>query len=74
MGKYNDLYMTAPEMTEIAMLIDALSDFGSGTSQVSIDHVQVGDTNGEILGKIQYTDGGWRFHARKHDKPGILGE
>ena len=72
MGKYNDLYLTTVEMNQISALIDTLTDFWFG--DINVDHIQVGDSNGEILGKIQFANGVWRFHPRKHDKPGTLGE
>lgn len=72
MSKYNTLYMTNDELRDVITLIDMLTD--APLLALSIDHVQVGDTNGEILGKVQYADGVWRFHPRKHDKPAVLGE
>lgn len=74
MGKYNGLYLLPGGLTEIASLMETLTVFSEHSSYVSIDHVQVGDCNGDIVGKLQYEDGTWRFHARRHDKPGTLGE
>lgn len=75
MGKYNDHYMTHSELTEITRLIEAL--VALPLESINIDHIQIGDVNGEILGKIQYnTDArpNWVFMPRKHDKPATLGE
>lgn len=72
MGKYNKLYLTNDELRDVITLLDTLEQIPLGA--LCIDHVHVGDCNGEIVGKVQYTDGTWRFHARKHDKPGMLGE
>lgn len=75
MGKYNDLYMMQGEIHELSALMEAMADLTTNVlSYLSIDHVQLGDSNGEIVGKLQYEDGTWRFHARRHDKPGTLGE
>lgn len=72
MGKYNEAYMTNDELREVASLIDTLTDLGF--ESINIDHVQVGDVNGEIIGKVQYANNQWRFHPRRHDKPAVLGE
>lgn len=75
MGKYNDLYMMQGEVNELATLMESLTDLTNNVlAYLHIDHVQLGDSNGEIVGKLQFEDGTWRFHPRKHDKPGVLGE
>lgn len=74
MGKYNELHITRDEVAEIGILLDVLTDLSDRLTDVSLDHVQVGDSNGDVLGKVQFADGTWRFHARKHDKPAVLGE
>jgi hypothetical protein len=71
-GKYNELYLTNDELRDVIDVLDTLE--GMDLRGLSIDHVQLGDSNGEIVGKVQYEDGTWRFHARKHDKPATLGE
>jgi hypothetical protein len=74
MGKYNDLNIVVGELRDVADLIDALTLFSENSSYISIDHVQIGDCNGEIIGKVQWENDEWTFHARRHDKPGTLGE
>jgi hypothetical protein len=73
MGKYNEQFLTVEEMERISALIKTLEDFWF--EDINVDHIQVGDMNGEIIGKIQLDDAGkWVFHPRRHDKPGVLGE
>jgi len=72
MGKYNEQYLTADELREVALVIDTLTDLN--LESINADHVQLGDVNGEIIGKVQYANNQWRFHPRKHDKPAVLGE
>ena len=76
MGKYHDEPLTVNELTEICSLINTLN--GLELLDITLDHIQVGDLNGDILGKLQFaigTDGqGWFFHPRKDNKPGVLGE
>ncbi len=74
MSKYNDMNIVVGELREIAEIIDTLTALTENSSYLSIDHVQLGDSNGEIIGKVQYADGVWSFHARRHDKPAVLGE
>lgn len=72
MGKYSDTAIEAAELTDIAHLINVLTGFDQ--EYIAIDHVQLGDRNGELIGKLQYEKGQWTFRARRHDKPGVLGE
>jgi len=80
MGKYNDIPITRHELAEIATLIKTLHKLNH--QYIVIDHIQIGDINGDILGKIQLDvdpddddeNNGFAFHPRKHDKPGTLGE
>jgi hypothetical protein len=73
MSKYNESYLTVEEMERISALIKTLEDFWF--EDINVDHIQVGDVNGEIIGKIQLDDAGkWVFMPRKYDKPGVLGE
>ena len=79
MGKYHDIPLSRYELGEIVTFIDALH--GLDFKDIVIDHIQIGDVNGDILGKLQFdasdedeAKNGFTFHPRKHDKPGVLGE